>query len=925
MKRKIISLVLSTAFILSTFSALPAKAIAYSGKGELTFHALSEEEKEIVNSGGRVSCAVTSAMPVSKKSNKAVNLPEEFAVGHVNKTGDQGEFGTCWAFAALTSSETGLAQKGIDTELSESHLSYFAYSSANQKKAFKYIFSDYDPFNNGGFDFTACGALSNWYGPAADEDFPYSNVKLNEKYRNESVAHLQNMISFPEYEYENEDEQVQARRLLVQQVKEQMYKTKQAVDISYLASNRSENFNEETNAWYNYIGSYTNHSVTIVGWDDNFPKENFNNSKYIENDGAWLVQNSWGEGWGEKGFFWLSYEDVTIDYIGIYLYESKENYEKIYSHDESVQYTPIGFNDSTDIFMANVFVSENDDVLEAVSFYTTDVGTEYTVKIYTSLENKNDPVSGRLRAEISGIKTLPGYYTENLTEGVELEKGENFSIVVYLKNPTVTLTAQVEAIYMEYRIQSVLNVSNAGESFVSQDGEDWEDIHTKVIKGFDGPSEYMRLGNFAIKAFTSSDKHVKFSLDSGKISFAEKLELTCLSADEIYYTTDGSDPRENGKLYKKPFSISDAVVVKAAAKDENGFGQVYEREYVQAVTALDSVTFSSASESIAVDLISTTPEIILIESGSKTVGVTAESDFEITINGEIAESGETVQIPVDEYVTNRIEITVSADGYKTHDYVFDVFVNPITYDYENETIIFDEAKTSVKTKYYQDVTSGQSVTGWIDSPSTMTFIVNVGENDFLVPLPGRKTIIEPEINFADECSVEMFGERVYYKFSPDEEFTEENSVEFGYIPVVPGTTMYLCRKAGNGKFASSVVEWVIPERPVIDEEIAIKKIGKTKAVLTKAEGFVYYCEETDSYAENGVFKNLAPGENYTFTVYIGAGVDSFAGEKIVFETTTKTDRWFESLKQDIETGGETTAFFARIIYAMRVFFTGLFE
>ena len=473
-------------------------------------------------------------------------------------------------------------------------------------------------------------------------------------------------------------------------------------------------------------------------------------------------------------------------------------------------------------------------------------------------------------------------------------------------------------------MNNLLNVSKAGESFVSMDGESWEDIHKKVIKGSDSGT-YMRLGNFAIKAFTSADKYVNFSLDSGKISLAEKLELSCLSADEIYYTLDGSDPRENGKLYTKPVSLSDGTVIRASAKDENGFGEVYEREYAQAVTALNSLTFSSASEEINVDVSSKLPETILIENGSNTVGVTATSDFEIAVNGVSVESGETIQVDVEEYVANTIEITVSEEGYKPYVYLPKIFVNPIGYDYENETMIFDESKVSVKTKYYQTLSSGQNVTEWVDSSSTMTFIVDIGQESFLVPLPERKNIIEPQINFVDECSVEMFGQRVYYKFSPDEEFTEENSVEFDYIPVVPGTTMYLCRKAGDGKFASPVIEWVIPERPVAHEEITTEKIGKTKVVLTEAEGFTYYCEETDTYSENGVFKSLTPGESYTFVVYIDSDADSFSSEKTVFEITTDTDKWFESLKCDMETGGEFTAFFARITFVMRIFFTGLFE
>ncbi|MBR3588137.1 MAG: chitobiase/beta-hexosaminidase C-terminal domain-containing protein [Clostridia bacterium] len=931
MKKKIISLILSTIFVLSSFSAFGAEALALEEIKELTFSGLTDNDKETLKNGGKISSPVTSRLPEKKTSNKVTFLPEEFAVDYVDKTGDQGDMGTCWAFAALTSSETGLGQKGNDTILSEAHLSYFAYSSMNQRKAFTNIFSGYDPYNNGGFDWTACDTLANWYGPAPAEDFPYKNGKISDSFRDTSVAHMQNMISFPEYEYTGDEEQLKARRVLVEQVKEQMVKTGQAVDISYLAADRDVNFNKETNAWYNPTGDYTNHSVTIVGWDDNFPKESFNNSETILNDGAWLVQNSWGEAWGMKGFFWLSYEDVTIDYIGIYLYESKDNYENIYSHDESVQYTPVGFDDSTEIFMANVFASKRQEVLEAVSFYTTDVNTEYRVEIYTDVTDKDDPTSGTLKCKFSGKKELPGYYTEQLEKGIDLEKGKKFSIVVYLKNPTVTLTAQVEAIYMEYRVQSTANVSAAGESFVSQNGEEWEDIHQKIIKGFDGLTDYMRLGNFAIKAFTSESKYVKFSLDSGEVPVTEKLELSCLSADEIYYTTDGTDPCENGTLYTAPFSIADKMTVKAVAKDENGFGKVYTNEYTQAITALESLVFTTEKTETEVDLTEKSHETILVEHGCKSVGITAESYYDISINGIFVPSGETLQIPVEEYTANPVEIIVEESGYKSYTYSFKVFVNPIDYDYDAETILFDETRVSVKTKYYKTVQNGDSVTEWIDSPSTMTFIVEVGEEGFLCQLPGRKSMIIPQINYIDECSVEKFGERVYYKFSETEEFCEENSVEYDNIPAFPGETMYLYREAGDGKFASPVVKWMLPSRPEIEISSIPKKIGRVKVVFEEVEGLLYYCEETDSYSED-TFIKLTPGEKYTFTIRKEATEESFASEKKVFEITTNTDDWFENLKKDIEAGENNTsflvllrAFFARFIYRVRMFFMVIFE
>lgn len=43
-----------------------------------------------------------------------------------------------------------------------------------------------------------------------------------------------------------------------------------------------------------------NHAITIVGWDDN--------------KGAYLVKNSWGTQWGDKGFVWIKYGCNNIGY-----------------------------------------------------------------------------------------------------------------------------------------------------------------------------------------------------------------------------------------------------------------------------------------------------------------------------------------------------------------------------------------------------------------------------------------------------------------------------------------------------------------------------------------------------------------------------------------------------------------------------------
>ena len=95
------------------------------------------------------------------------------------------------------------------------------------------------------------------------------------------------------------------------------------------ANGTSKYYNKEKAA-YCYIGEEKpNHDIVIIGWDDNYPKENF--LADIESNGAFICQSSWGDKFGENGIFYVencAWLDDIMNRVDPDDYESLQYFER---------------------------------------------------------------------------------------------------------------------------------------------------------------------------------------------------------------------------------------------------------------------------------------------------------------------------------------------------------------------------------------------------------------------------------------------------------------------------------------------------------------------------------------------------------------------------------------------------------------------
>lgn len=362
------------------------------------------------------------------------------------KIKNQGPFGTCWAFAALSAMESALLPEE-EWELSPDHMTLQNGFVRRQAEGGEYTMG--------------MAYLAAWQGPVNEKDDPYGDGVSEKGLK--PVKHVQEIQLLDGKDFEKIKESV----FLYGGVQTAIYSALEN------ANAHSPYYNSKTYA-YCYAGAEKpNHEIMIIGWDDTFPKENFNLE--VEDDGAFLCQNSWGEEFGDQGVFYVSYYDVNIGshgviYTGI---EETDNYDQIYQSDLCGWVGQLGYNKES-VYGANVYTARSAETLQAAGFYATGKETSYELYVVNHFEN-TDSLTDRVKVA-SGVLANPGFYTIKFEKECQVEQGEKFAVVLQVTTPGSVHPLAIE--YAADEMTAGVDLSD-GQGYISSGGKKWESAEDK--------------------------------------------------------------------------------------------------------------------------------------------------------------------------------------------------------------------------------------------------------------------------------------------------------------------------------------------------------------------------------------------------------------------------------------------------------------
>jgi len=337
-----------------------------------------------------------------------INFPENPS-GLTANIENQKQSDLCWAFSSITALETtlyksGLVGEGETLNFSELDLAYNVFVTSRLwdtlgggafEVAYEYFSSDSGPVDEQSWE-TANNTV--WTSSSNEQlvDFYSTGLTTNERI-------LSGYSSLESYFFKSADaikiegvtngvsESVTTENILANRnsIKNHIQTYGGATASMYY--NNTYLANDIYYYCYNSTQS-ANHMVTLVGWDDNITISG--------HTGAYIAQNSYGESFGNGGFFYISYDDEYVE----------NNVCGFTRVDESLT-DYIEYNNMSSSLYENQFVTFDSSHTVYYTSYYSYSSTVYSANIYTVDSSYANQYLSRIK--------IPTMCVETFSEGSE--------------------------------------------------------------------------------------------------------------------------------------------------------------------------------------------------------------------------------------------------------------------------------------------------------------------------------------------------------------------------------------------------------------------------------------------------------------------------------------------------------------------------
>lgn len=455
-----------------------------------------------------------SLVDVSSASDAKFSLKDKLNI----RVENQGITNECWAFSVIKSMETNIALKNGVTELkdfSERHMDYSSIKTFNDgtnPKALKREAGD------GGLPIMGLAYLTNGQGAVLEEDLKFENnvnkISLNDldkevntivtdyemlpqiakSYTKDSAGNTVSVKYTDSNGNTYSKEEVNAIRKILKE-----YIVENGGITSFTAGSKSKFYNgtsifESTAYNCNDTSVIRDHAITIVGWDDNYSKDNFKNGTKPSTDGAYIVLNSYGDKNFDNGYIYISYEDFFIEseLYGISS-TSEVDYTKIYQYDDFGGILKLGTQGSEIGYIGATYTrdSSKKEILNSVGVTVSD----YTnVEIFVNPNGNSLELNDLVSVGKSNTLLEPGYHRIDITP-TEL-KSDNFAIVI----KQTAEEGEHFSFEIEVKVDSTAyeNVTSENKSYISMNGTEWINLKDLNVGGVE-----MNTADVCIKGFTT--------------------------------------------------------------------------------------------------------------------------------------------------------------------------------------------------------------------------------------------------------------------------------------------------------------------------------------------------------------------------------------------------------------------------------------